>query len=65
MSLSGEIAALDRKLLAWHTENEVSQRLTAIPGLGIVTATAIAATVTDPDQFLSGRQFAAWLGLTP
>ena len=65
MTLSEEITALDRKLLAWHAENEVSQRLTAIPGLGIVTATAIAATVTDPDQFRSGRQFAAWLGLTP
>ena len=65
VTLSEEITALDRKLLAWHAESEVSQRLTAIPGLGIVTATAIAATVTDPDQFRSGRQFAAWLGLTP
>ena len=53
MTLSEEITALDRKLLAWHAENEVSQRLTAIPGLGIVTATAIAATVTDPAQFRS------------
>jgi len=41
MTLSEEITALDRKLLAWHAEYEVSQRLTAIPGLGIVTATAI------------------------
>jgi transposase len=65
MTLSEEITALDRKLLAWHAESEVSQRLTVIPGLGIVTATAIACTVTDPDQFRSGRQFAAWLGLTP
>jgi len=31
----------------------------------VITATALAATVTDPDQFRSGRQFAAWLGLTP
>jgi transposase len=53
--LSEEITALDRKLLAWHAESEVSQRLTAIPGLGIVIATAIAATVTDPDQFRSGN----------
>ena len=65
MALSEEITALDRKLLAWHAENEASRRLAAIPGVGIVTATAIAATVTDPDQFKSGRQFAAWLGLTP
>jgi len=60
-----EIAALDQQLLAWHADSEASRRLSAIPGLGIVTATAVAATVTDPDQFRSGRQFAAWLGLTP
>ena len=42
-----------------------SRRLAAIPGIGGITATAIAATVTDPGQFRSGRQFAAWLGLTP
>ena len=65
MTLSEEITTLDRRLLTWHAEIETSQRLTAIPGLGIITATAIAATVTDPDQFRSGRQFAAWLGLTP
>ena len=59
MTLSEEITTLDRKLLTWHAESEASQRLTAIPGLGIITATAIAATVTDPDQFRSGRQFAA------
>lgn len=65
MVVSDEIAALDQQLLAWHTQNEASRRLAAIPGLGVITATAIAATVTDPDQFRSGRQFAAWLGLTP
>ena len=47
MTLSEEITALDRKLLAWHAESEASQRLTAIPGLGIVTATAIPAPVQD------------------
>jgi transposase len=65
MELSEEIAALDRALLAWHAESEASRRLATIPGIGVITATAIAATVTDPDQFRSGRQFAAWLGLTP
>jgi transposase len=35
------------------------------PGIGPVGATAIAASVTDPHQFRSGRQFAAWLELTP
>lgn len=63
--LTEEIGALDRELQAWHAGNEASQRLSAIPGIGVITATAIAATVTDPEQFRSGRQFAAWLGLTP
>jgi transposase len=53
-ALSEEITTLDRKLLAWHADNEASCRLAAIPGVGIVTATAIAATVTAPDQFRSG-----------
>ena len=65
MALSEEVAALDQQLVVWHAESEASRRLAAIPGLGIITATAIAATVSDPEQFRSGRQFAAWLGLTP
>jgi transposase len=65
MAVSAEIAELDQQLATWHTESEASRRLAAIPGLGIITATAIAATVTDAEQFSSGRQFAAWLGLTP
>lgn len=65
IELNEEIGALDRELATWHAGNEASQRLAAIPGIGVITATALAATVTDPGQFRSGRQFAAWLGLTP
>lgn len=36
-----------------------------IPGIGPIGATALAASVSDPSEFRSGRQFAAWLGLTP
>lgn len=43
----------------------MARRLTTIPGIGPVGATALPAAVTDPGQFSSGRQFAAWLGLTP
>lgn len=63
--LNEEIGELDKELRIWHAENEASRRLAAIPGVGVITATAIAATVTDPDQCQSGRQFASWLGLTP
>lgn len=60
MTLNDEVAELDQQLIAWHAESEASRRLAGIPGLGVITATALAATVTDPDQFRSGRQFAAW-----
>lgn len=57
--------ALEAKILAWHRANEVSQRLATIPGIGPITASAIAATAPDPAQFTSGRHFAAWIGLVP
>ncbi len=63
--LSARIKTLESQLLAWHRTNEASRRLETIPGIGFITATAIAATVTDPSHFKSGRQFAAWLGLVP
>src|SRR5438034_4653943 len=47
------------------TRASVSQRLATIPGIGPIIATAIAATVTEPSGFRSGREFAAWLGLVP
>ena len=56
---------IDRDLVVWLRGNDVARRLMTIPGIGPVGATALAASVTDPQQFRSGRQFAAWLGLTP
>ena len=59
------IAELDAEIKTWHTQNEMSRRLATIPGVGVLTASAIAATVPDPSFFRSGREFAAWLGLVP
>lgn len=56
---------LDRRLDVLQRTDEVARRLSTIPGIGPVGATALAASVTNPHQFQSGRQFAAWLGLTP
>ena len=58
-------AALDVEIKAWHKNNAASQRLATIPGIGFLTASAIAATVPDPSFFKSGREFSAWLGLVP
>ncbi len=60
-----QIAALEKELTAWHRSSEASLRLAAIPGIGVITATALVATVGDARQFRSARQFAAWLGLVP
>src|SRR5258705_211771 len=60
-----EAADAERDFKRWHGGNELSQRLATIPGIGPIGASALAASVTDPQQFRSGRQFAAWLGLTP
>jgi len=59
------IRKVEADILAWHKAHEVSRRLATIPGVGPITASAIAATVPDAGLFRSGRQFAAWLGLTP
>jgi transposase len=65
LDLQARLRELERDLLAWHRSSDVAKRLATIPGIGTVCATALAASVTDPHQFRSGRQFAAWLGLTP
>jgi transposase len=63
--LGARIKVLEVELMKWFRTSEVSRRLESIPGVGFMTATAIAATVPDPGVFRSGREFAAWLGLTP
>ena len=64
-ALEARIAGLDRTVLEQHRANEVSVRLATIPGVGPLTASALAASVTDPRLFASGREFAAFLGLAP
>jgi transposase len=60
-----KLREIDSALLALQRTDDMARRLATIPGIGPVGATALAASVTDPGQFRSGRQFAAWLGLTP
>lgn len=63
--VQAQILGLEKKLLAWHRASEASRRLETIPGVGVITATALVATIGDASQFRSGRQLAAWLGLVP
>jgi transposase len=63
--LDERIAAYDRELEAQASACEPAQRLMGIRGIGPLTALAIVATVGNAHDFQSGRQFAAWIGLTP
>lgn len=63
--LNQEIAAIEKELLAWHRANAQSRRLETVPGIGLITATALTALTPDPKFFQNGRHFAAWLGMTP
>jgi transposase len=60
-----QIAVLDKKLMQLHRGSEVSRRLATIPGIGPIGATLLSIKVADAQGFKSGRNFAAWLGLTP
>jgi transposase len=63
--LARNIAALEREIVGRHRGNELSQRLETIPGIGPITASALIATIGDPQRFASARDLAAWIGLTP
>jgi transposase len=63
--LSGEVEALEKRILDWHKASDTGRRLATAPSTGPITASEIAASVPDPSLFRPAHQFAAWLGLTP
>lgn len=63
--LEGRIDRLEKQLKATTKQDPAVQRLLEIPGIGLLTATALAASAGDAKHFRSGRHMAAWLGLTP
>lgn len=64
-ALQVDIDRLDKRLRALVRQNQQMQALQDVPGIGPLTATALVATAGDLHAFSSGRQFSAWLGLTP
>jgi transposase len=63
--LKPRLRKIEAQLLAWHRQNELSRRLAEIPSVGPIGAALMAMKVVNPRAFRSGRDFAAWLGLTP
>jgi transposase len=63
--LDRRIAAFDAEFVRWVKENEEARRLTTIPGVGPIVASALVAAVGRAESFERGRDLAAWLGLVP
>jgi len=61
--LDQQVGEIEMQIKAWHRDDEISRRLEQVPGIGPITASALAATVGDARNFDNGRQLAAWLGL--
>ena len=64
-ALQTMIGSIEKRIIVQHRASEASKRVATIPGIGLLGASAITATVTDPSAFRSGRDFAAWIGLVP
>ena len=65
IQLNREIGEIEGRIKLWHRSGRASQRFAEIPGIGVLTATAVMSAMGDPAAFISGREFAAWLGLLP
>lgn len=63
--LLSQIKAIDEKLMKLHRADDCSKRLAGIPGVGPIGASLLLMKTPDPRMFKSGRDFAAWIGLTP
>jgi len=64
-TLKAKILEFNRLIMAWHRSSETSRRLDDIPGVGPALATALVASIADPNAFRSGRDFSAWIGVVP
>jgi transposase len=65
LKLDRRIGAFDAQFVRWAKENEEARRLTMIPGIGAIVASALVAAVGQAESFERGRDLAAWLGLVP
>ena len=59
------VQTIENAIRVAHRASEVSLRLQTIPGIGVITASAITATIGDIKVFKSGRHLATWIGLVP
>jgi transposase len=65
VALKPKLRKLEAELQSWHRHNELSRRLVEIPAIGPIGSALLTMKVTNPHAFRCGRDFAAWVGLTP
>lgn len=63
--LDKQIDQIEGQINTWHRNNADSQRLAEIPGIGVISATALIAMIGNARNFKNGRELAAWIGLVP
>jgi transposase len=64
-AVNAKLKAIEARLMAWHRQDQTSQCLATIPGIGPIGGVSFALKVPDAKVFRSGRHFAAWVGITP
>lgn len=65
VNLDNRVEQIEKELRIVYEASEPCQRIAAVEGIGLLTATGIVAAMSDGKVFHNGRQFAAWLGLVP
>lgn len=63
--LNAKLKAIEARIMAWHKQDQKSQLLATVPGVGPIGGVSFALKVPQPKLFRSGRHFAAWIGITP
>ena len=64
-TLDEDIQGVERRMTSWFKQDDACRAIANIPGVGLLTATALVATLGDANAFKSGREFAAFIGLVP
>src|SRR3984957_4647712 len=64
-AVEARLAMIEAKLMKWQREDDISRRIATIPGIGPIGSSMLSMKAPPPETFRSGRDFAAWLGLTP
>jgi len=64
-ALQQRLQRVEAQIAQWHREHAPSQALEKIPGIGVLSATAMVACMVDPAAFVNGRQVGAWIGIVP